>query len=138
MNLQMDWKGGFKFSGITHYGHEISTDASKKIGGNEDGYQPLELIMFSLMGCTGIDFIEIAKKMRLEVTDLKINVDATQHDNAPRYFTKANVNYEVTGKNLDPKKIERVIKLSQEKYCSAAVTISGKTQLSYTFSIKEG
>ncbi len=138
MNLEMNWKGNFKFSGKTLYGHEISTDASKKIGGGEDGYQPLELILFSVMGCTGIDFIEISKKMRLEITDLKISVAATQNDDSPRFFTTANVDYIITGKNLDPMKIERVIQLSQEKYCSAAATISGKTELSYSFTVKEG
>lgn len=138
MNLEMNWNGGFKFTGTSLYGHEISTDASKKIGGNEDGYQPLELIMFSVMGCTGIDIMDIGRKMRLDITDLGIKVDAEQAEEAPRYFTRAHLDYTVTGKNLDPKKVERVIQLSQEKYCSAAMTISGKTKLSYSFTIKEG
>lgn len=138
MNLEMNWNGGFKFTGTSIYGHEISTDASKKIGGSEDGYQPLELIMFSVLGCTGIDFIDIAKKMRLEINDLKIKVAAEQAEDTPRYFTKAHLDYTVVGNNLDEKKVERVIQLSQEKYCSAAATIAGKTKLSYSFTIKEG
>lgn len=137
MNIQMDWKGGFKFSGTSLYGHEISTDASKKIGGAEDGYQPLELLMFSLAGCTGVDVIDISRKMRLDIADVRISIEANQREEVPRFFTDAHVTYHVTGKNIDRKKMERVIELSQEKYCSAAATIAGVCKLSHSLEITE-
>lgn len=134
----MDWQGGFKFSGNSLYGHKISTDGSKKIGGAEDGYQPLELLIFGLAGCTGIDVVMIAEKMKQKITDLKINIKADQREEHPRAFTKAHIEYLVTGKDLDPKKLERIIQLSEDKYCSASATMAGVTKITHSFKISEG
>ena len=134
----MDWQGGYKFSGPTLYGHTISTDASKKIGGKEDGYQPLELLIFGLAGCTGIDVILIAEKMKQKITDLKININARQREETPRVFTEAHIEYVFTGEDLNPKKLERIIELSEEKYCSASATLAGVTKITHSFEILEG
>lgn len=136
MNIEMNWQGGFKFSGQSMYGHEISTDASKKIGGAEDGYQPLELLMYGLAGCTGIDVVLIAEKMKQEITDFKIKIDAVQREESPRAFTKAHIEYTFEGNNLDRAKLERAIKLSEEKYCSASATLSGITKITHSCIIK--
>lgn len=131
----MTWQDGFKFTGQTLFGHEISTDASIKAGGQEDGYQPLELLLFSLAGCTGVDVIMIAKKMRLEIDSLSISVKADQREESPRAFTSGHIKYAFTGNNLNPAKLERIIKLSEEKYCSASATLSGVMKISHSFTI---
>jgi putative redox protein len=45
------------------------------------------------------------------------------------------MHYVVTGEDLDPKKVERAIQLSEEKYCSVAATIRGVTKISYSFEV---
>ncbi|MEE9441936.1 MAG: OsmC family protein [candidate division Zixibacteria bacterium] len=136
MNIEMNWRGGYKFSGQSMYGHEISTDASKKIGGAEDGYQPLELLMFGLAGCTGIDVVLIAGKMKQEITDFRIKIEAEQREESPRAFIKAHIEYIFEGKNLDRNKLEKAIKLSDEKYCSASATLKGVTEITHSCIIK--
>ncbi len=131
----MTWQDGFKFSGQTLFGHEISTDASVKGGGQEEGYQPLELLLFSLAGCTGIDVILIAKKMRLKISDLSIKIKADQREESPRAFTNGHIEYAFKGENLDPVKLERIIQLSEEKYCSASATLAGVMKISHSFTI---
>ena len=137
MDIQMDWQGGFKFSGTSLFGHSISTDASKKAGGNEDGYQPLELLMFGLAGCTGIDVVLVAKKMRQEITDLKVKIRAEQREENPRAFITAHIEYIFTGRNLDEKKLERSIQMSEEKLCSASATLAGVTKITHSLRIEE-
>jgi putative redox protein len=136
LNIEMNWRGGYKFSGQSMYGREISTDASKNSGGAEDGYQPLELLMYGLAGCTGIDVVLIAGKMKQEITDFKIKIDASQREESPRAFTEAHIEYIFEGNNLDRAKLEKAIKLSEEKYCSASATLSGVTKITHSCIIK--
>lgn len=135
MNIEMDWKGGFKFNGKTLYGHEISTDASKKLGGREDGYQPIELVLFGLAGCTGIDIILITQKMRQEITDLKIKINAEQREESPRAISQANIEYIFKGRGLDQGKLEKAVTLSHEKYCSVSATMAGITRFAHKVTI---
>lgn len=135
MKYSMNWKGGLKFTGTSRFGHEIITDGSKKVGGNEEGYQPLELLSFALASCTGMDVISIANKMRQNVTDFSVDVEVEQREDHPRFLTKAHIIYNVTGKDLDPAKIERAVELSEERYCSVRATISGITKVTHTVNI---
>jgi len=134
----MDWKGGLKFSGISRFGHEITTDGSKVAGGEEAGYQPTELMLFGLAGCAGIDVVLIAQKMKQDVTDLTIDIEYEQKDDHPKFVTRANIEYTFTGKNLDRAKLEKAAELSQERYCSVSNTLAGVTKITYTLKINEG
>lgn len=138
MKISMDWKGGLKFTGTSRFGHEITTDGSKKAGGEEAGYQPTELLLFGLAGCTGIDIVLIAQKMEQEISALTINIDGEQKDSHPKLITRANIEYIFTGKNLDKAKLERAIELSQERYCSVSNTIAGVTKITHTITINQG
>lgn len=138
MKISMDWKGGLKFTGTSRFGHEITTDGSKKAGGEEAGYQPPELMLFGLAGCTGIDVVLIAQKMKQEINALTINIDAEQKDDHPKFITRANIEYIFTGKNLDKAKLEHAIQLSQERYCSVSNTMSGVTKITHSITINEG
>jgi putative redox protein len=138
MNISMDWKGGLKFAGISRFGHPISTDASKKAGGNEDGYQPLELLLFGLAGCTGIDVVLIAGKMKQKITGFTININAEQKEDFPKFLTKAHVEYVFTGKDLKADMLEKAVTLSEEKYCSVGSTLAGVVKISHSVKINEG
>lgn len=138
MEISMDWQGGLKFSGESRFGHPITTDGSMAAGGNEEGYQPVELLMFGLAGCTGIDVVLIGKKMRLQIDGVSVKVNYEQREEHPRAITTAHLDYRITGKNLDPAQIERVIQLSEEKYCSVGATLAGVTKITHGFTITEG
>ena len=138
MKIRMDWKGGMKFTGTSRFGHEISTDGSKKVGGSEEGFQPLELLLFGLAGCTGIDVVLIAEKMKQEITDLSVNIEAEQNEEHPKFITKAHIEYVFTGKNLKPEMLERAVNLSEEKYCSVGTTLSGVTKITHSIKIEKG
>jgi putative redox protein len=134
----VDWQGGLKFTGKSKFGFDITLDGSKKAGGEEDGYQPLELMIYALAGCTGMDVISIAKKMKQDVSNLQINVESEQKEEHPRFMTKAHIEYIFTGKNLKKEMLERAIQLSEEKYCVVGTTLSGITKITHSMKIEEG
>lgn len=138
MEISMEWQGGLKFSGESRFGHPIMTDASLASGGNEEGYQPVELLMFALAGCTGIDIVLIGKKMRLQINGLTVKVAYEQREAPPKAITKAHLDYRITGKGLDHDQIERIIQLSEEKYCSVGATLAGVTKITHEFTLTEG
>lgn len=138
MEISVEWQGGLKFSGESLFGLPISTDASLQAGGGEDGYKPTELLFFGLAGCTGIDLVQIGKKMRQDIKGLKIKITADQREELPKAFTRAHIEYIVTGAGLDSAKLEQAVKLSEEKYCSVGATLSGITKITHTITIVEG
>ena len=138
MKISMDWKGGLKFSGISRFGQEITTDGSKKAGGAEEGYQPLELMIFALAGCTGIDVVLISQKMKQEITGMTVEIEYEQKEDHPRFITKAHIVYNFTGKNLKKDILERAIALTEEKYCSVGTTMAGVTKITHSLTIAEG
>jgi putative redox protein len=138
LEINVEWQGGLKFSGESLFGLPISTDASLQAGGNEDGYKPTELLFFALAGCTGMDVVLIGKKMRQDIKGLKIKVTADQREEQPKAFTKAHIEYVITGTGLESDKLEQAIKLSEEKYCSVGATLCGMVKITHSLTIVEG
>lgn len=121
MKVQAKWVEGYRFIGNNEQGHSIVMDGS---GGEQRlGNSPMELLLLSLAGCSGIDVVHILKKSRQDVADCVVTVEGTRADTEPKVFTDIHMTYTVTGKNLSMDKVERAVELSAEKYCSASVMI---------------
>jgi putative redox protein len=95
-------------------------------GGRDLGIRPMEALLLGMGGCTAYDVVEILEKSREAVEDCVIELDAERAEDIPKVFTKIVVRYIVSGRNLDPGKVERAVKLSAETYCSATIML-GKT-----------
>ena len=80
MQAQVNWKEGMSFTGTADTGFEVPLGASEAVGGANDGFRPLELMLVSLAGCTAMDVLSILRKKRQEVTDFKVSVDADRSD----------------------------------------------------------
>ncbi|OZB82054.1 MAG: peroxiredoxin [Halothiobacillus sp. 13-55-253] len=112
-------------------------DGSPEIGGRNLGARPMEMVLMGLGGCTAIDVMVILGKQRQPVEDCWIELDAERADvAAPKVFTKIHVHYVVKGSGLDPKQVERAVKLSAEKYCSVSAMLKGSVDITYDFEIK--
>ncbi|MDX1614294.1 MAG: OsmC family protein [Candidatus Promineifilaceae bacterium] len=97
--------------------------------------KPSDLLMLSLASCSAYDVVMILSRQRQGLTGLYIQVEAEQDSQPPYAFRKAHLHYRAEGDELDPRKVERAIKLSHDKYCSVAATIKGVTQLTFSFEI---
>ncbi len=95
-----------------------------------------DLLVIALCTCAGYDVVDILQKQRVQLAGLTVIADAEQAAEPPWPFVRIHLHYIVSGPNLDPQKIERAIKLSEEKYCSVAATIRGVTQITHDFEIR--
>ncbi len=137
MEARLKWTDGIRFEGTSVFGHRIVTDGAKEVGGAESGYKPTELVLFSVAGCTGVDVVKILEKMRQDVTGLEIEVKAFHPDEYPKPFNRIEIYYTFTGKNLDKKKIEKAISLSEEKYCMVSQSLKGMAKIVTNYKIVE-
>ncbi len=98
---------------------EVPLDAKDESGGKSNGFIPMELIATGLAGCTGMDVISILQKKRQAVTAFEVQVHAERADEHPRVFTRAVIEYFVTGHAVDEAAVIRAIELSSTRYCPA-------------------
>ncbi|HPF50657.1 MAG TPA: OsmC family protein [Draconibacterium sp.] len=98
-------------------GHRLIVDATKETGGNDLGPRPKKLMLAALGGCTGVDVIMILKKMKVEVEAFNVIIEADVTEEHPKHYNKIKVIYQFKGKNIPYDKLERAVKLSEEKYC---------------------
>ena len=126
------WTGGMRFVYTSDTGHGLVTDAPKEAGGGDTAATPMELLLLGLIGCTGVDVTSILKKMKEPLEALEVTVEAERADKHPKVYTKIHLTYQVKG-NVDPKKLERAIKLSESTYCSASAMLGQTAEITSKF-----
>jgi len=119
MQAKVTWKENMSFTGTADSGFTVRLDAKKEVGGEGSGFIPMELMALSLAGCTAMDVISILRKKRQDVTDFEVRVDAPRAQEHPKVFTRATIEYLVTGHNIEEAAVVRAIELSKESYCPA-------------------
>ncbi|MBF0329099.1 MAG: OsmC family protein [Nitrospirae bacterium] len=109
----LTWDKDLIFVGRSQEGYEIEFDAHVQWG-----CKPTDALLLSLAGCMGIDVVMFLQKMKVAIADFKIDIVAERNPTPPQYFKAVDMVLKIGGKNLDPKKVDRAVKLSHEKYCS--------------------
>ena len=128
MNISVKWIDGMLMVGKSDGGHAVVMDGPPEIGGENLGVRPMEMLLLGMTGCTVIDVVSTLKKMREDVVDCQTQVSADRSEEYPKVFTNIHVHFLLRGKQLNPLKVDKAIKLSAEKYCSASIMI-GKTAI---------
>lgn len=129
---------GFHFEATGSSDQKVHTDASPAIGGKNAGVRPMELLLMGLGSCSAIDVVLVLKKQRQEVLDFRISVEGerVKEDGTERSpFRKVHIHYFFKG-NLDRAKVERAVKLSMEKYCSATAQFEPLAELTHEITIE--
>lgn len=127
------WVGKGEFVGTDSTKHSVVMSTQDE--DNATGMKPSEMLLVALGGCTGVDVVSILKKRRQEVTGLEIELTAEQDPNPPWTFRRINTHYTLRGSNLSENAVQRAIHLSEEKYCSVGVTLSGVAEITSNFTI---
>ncbi len=135
LTIKTTWQGGLKFEGTGVFGNKVVTDGAKKVGGNEEGAKPTELLLFGVAGCTGMDVLKMLEKMRQKVTHFELEVTGRQPDEYPKPFEVIEIKYIFRGEDLDHKKLEQAITLSQEKYCAVSLTAAMECKVVTSYEI---
>ena len=111
------WKGGMLFESDNPSGNKFIMDTISKDAIKQLGLSPKAMMLSSLAGCSGIDIVDILKKMKITDYDLTIAVEGKLSDEHPKYYHTVQVDYFFSGKYIDSNKCKRAVNLSVEKYC---------------------
>ncbi|KTG17458.1 MULTISPECIES: OsmC family protein [unclassified Guyparkeria] len=137
MEARVKWVDGMAFMAEADSGHGIVMDGAPEIGGRNAGPRPMEMVLMGLGGCTAIDVMMILGKQRQPVEDCWIELSAERaKDKTPKVFTRIHTRYVVVGEGLDPKKVERAVNLSAEKYCSVSAMLRDSVELTHDFEVR--
>jgi putative redox protein len=110
-------------------------DGSPESGGRDLGPRPMEMLLLGAGGCTSFDVISILKKSRQAVSDCYVEIEAERADSDPKVFTKIHMHFVVTGEDIKPEVVERAIRLSAEKYCSASIMLGETAEITHDFEV---
>lgn len=139
MQATIRWVDGRVFLGESGSGHAVVMDGPPDHGGRNLGPRPMEMLLLGVGGCSSFDVVDILQKGRHDITDCTVEVTAERVDTIPAVFSKIHLHFKVTGKNLTASAVERAVKLSAEKYCSASIMLSNAgVAVSHDFQVIEG
>ncbi len=137
MNISVKWIDGMLMVGKSDSGHAVVMDGPPEIGGENLGVRPMEMLLLGMAGCTMIDVVSTLEKMRENLSDCQTKVSADRGTEYPKVFTNIHVHFILRGMKLNPSKVEKAIKLSAEKYCSASIMLGKTAVITHDFEIIE-
>jgi putative redox protein len=137
MIAKSTWKGGLSFTGTADSGFAVPLGAKAEVGGDSDGFRPMELIAIGLAGCTAMDVISILRKKRQQVTAFEVQVNAERAEKHPKVFTGAVIEYIVSGHGLTESAVKRALELSATRYCPAQTMLGAVFPIALKYYIYE-
>ncbi|MDP1733146.1 MAG: OsmC family protein [Sulfuritalea sp.] len=137
MECTVRWHEGMSFIAETGSGHLVAMDGAPEAGGHNWAPRPLEMLLAGTGGCTSFDVIMILKKARQDIVDCEVKLTAERATEDPKVFTRIDMHFVVKGRGLKPDAVERAIKLSAEKYCSASIMLGKTARMSHSWEIVE-
>lgn len=135
MKSRVKWIEDVCFMGESGSGHAVVMDGAPDIGGRNLGPRPMEMLLLGAGGCTSVDVVMILKKSRQSVTGCEVTIEADRAEDHPKVFTRIHMHFIVRGRGLKAETVERAIKLSAEKYCSASIMLGKTAAMTHDFEI---
>jgi putative redox protein len=139
MQTKVRWggPGTMTFVAETGSGHAVIMDGAPEGGGNNLAPRPMEMVLLGTGGCTAYDVVLILKKNGQDVRGCEVALTAERAETEPRVFTRIEFRFTVRGRALKPNLVERAIKLSHDKYCSASAMLAHTAELVLAWDIVE-
>jgi len=138
MKARIKLAEGMTFVAESGSGHAVVVDGNPEIGGRDLGPRPMELVLMGTASCSAIDVVLILRRSRQEITDCIVEIEGERATEDPKVFTKIHFHFVVTGKALAESHVERAIRLSKEKYCSATAMMAKTAEITTGYEIREG
>lgn len=139
MECTVRWTGlsGMTFLAETGSGHVLAMDGAPEGGGRDLAPRPMEVVLAGTGGCTAYDVVLILRKSQQDVRGCDVTLKSVRAEKDPKVFTKIHFHFIVRGRNLKQNVVERAIKLSHEKYCSASIMLEKTAEMTHSFEIVE-
>ena len=135
MKARVKWVEQVSFLGETESGHAVLMDGAPAAGGRNLGPRPMEMLLIGTGRYTSFDVVSILKKSRQAISDCYVELDAERAETDPKVFTKIHMHFVVKGKDIKPEAVEKAIKLSAEKYCSASIMLGATVAITHDFEV---
>ncbi|MFM8442083.1 MAG: OsmC family protein [Methylococcus sp.] len=137
MKARVKWVEEALFLGESGSGHAVVMDGPPESGGRNLGVRPMEMLLIGMGGCASFDVVHILRKGRHDIRGCEARLEAERAESDPKVFTRIHLHFVVTGKGLTAAAVERAVKLSAEKYCSASIMIGKTAEITHDFEIVE-
>ena len=138
MKVRVKWVEGVSFVGESESGHAVVIDGAPEYGGRNRGMRPMEVVLLGAAACTAFDVVLILRKARQPIADCSVDADAERAGTDPKVFTRIHLRYTVAGRGLDPHQVERAVKLSKDKYCSATIMLARTAEITFEIAVIDG
>ncbi len=148
MECTVSWTGAtgarsnMGFVAETGSGHVLVMDGAPDAAKPENGGQnlaprPMETVLAGTGGCTAYDVVLILKRGRHDVRGCSVKLTSERATEDPKVFTKIHMHFTVTGKAIPASAVERAIKMSHDKYCSASIMLGKTAEITTSFDVLE-
>jgi len=137
MECTVRWAGssGMTFLAETGSGHVLAMDGAVEGGGHNLAPRPMEVVLAGAGGCTAYDVVLILRRSRQDVRGCDVKLSSERAEQDPKVFTRIHFHFTVRGRGLKPNLVERAIKLSHDKYCSASIMLGKTANITHTYEI---
>lgn len=131
--VAVTWVASQSMTGADSYGHPLVIGSWPERDPEWSGLKPADLLLLSAAACSAYEVMMILSRQREMIDALEIACAGEQEPDPPYAFTRIHLHYIVKGPSLNPKKVERAIRLSQDKYCSVVNTLKPTVNISSDF-----
>ncbi len=131
MQASVKWVDGNTFLGLSNSGHNVVFDA----GCDSAAPSPMEMVLMSAGCCSSVDVVSILQKAKQDFSNVEVKLSAERAESAPRVFTKINLHFVVTGRDVSEKHLARAVQLSAEKYCSVALMLDKTVEITHSHEV---
>ena len=96
-----------------------------------NGVSPMEALLMSVAGCSGIDVVSILNKQKQQITKFSAEVEGKRVvEGEAKPFRNIMVKFYVDG-DVNPEKARKAADLSFAKYCSVSKTLEPNVMVEY-------
>ena len=113
---------GLQFTVHDEHGHIMILDTETRVGGFDQGFRPMELLLVSLAGCMSMDIVSIVQKKGGQIASFETMIQGQRAEKHPKRFEKILVKFECEG-DYKREDLLRALELSREKYCGVSATL---------------
>jgi len=137
MECTINWMpaSGMAFSAETGSGHMLTMDGAPEGGGRNLAPRPMETLLAGAGACTAYDVVLILKRGRHAIQGCQVKVQADRAEIDPKVFTRIGMHFVVSGSKLPSAAVDRAVKMSYEKYCSATAMLARTAVIELTFEV---
>lgn len=135
MKTTTQWVSALAFDATADTGHTVRIDTTVEGGGLGTGMNPKKMVLGALSACSGMDVVEVLKKMKVNFTRLEISAEAEQTEEHPKVFKSIQMVYQIDAKAEDLDKVKRAVSLSQEKYCGVSAMLAKHCNITYSIEL---